>query len=305
MPKLSIIIVNWNTCGLLIDCLDSIYQCPVGYDFDIWVVDNASSDGSPQAVRQKFPQVFVIENTENVGFAKGNNQAIQQSSGSYVLLLNSDTVVKEGALENLVKFMDETPQAGASGPLLLNSDGSLQVSCYPFPNLSREFWRLLHFDLIRPYGTYNMWGWDRTINRRVDAIQGACLLLRRSVIDQVGMLDPDYFMYTEEIDLCYRIQKTGLELYWVPQAEVIHYGGQSTRQMPARMFLSLYKTKVQFFRKNYGRYYAIVYKLILFITSVIRILFSPIALLLRSSQRENTRYLISRYIDLITHLASF
>jgi len=300
---LSIIIVNWNTRKLLLDCLLSIYRDPPACSFETWVVDNGSKDGSCAAIKEDFPQVKLIENQENVGFAPANNQAIAQSQGRYVLLLNSDTIVLPSALQCLVEFMDKTPDAGAAGPRLLNPDRSLQISCFPTPTLQREMWRLLHLDRLKACGVYPAIWWQKHEIRRVDAVQGACLILRQAALKHTGSLDPEYFMYTEEIDLCFRLKKAGWNLYWVPRAEVIHYGGQSTQQIAPQMFLSLYQTKTLFFRKNYGMSAARVYKAILFTASIIRLVLHPAALLLRPrAQHPQLNYLAKRYLDLIAHL---
>jgi GT2 family glycosyltransferase len=252
-PTLAIIIVSWNTRELLAQCLASLFDQPPTAAFTVWVVDNASTDGSADLVRQRFPQVKLLANEHNLGFAQANNQAIQQCHQEYILLLNPDTVVLPGAVDSLVNFLASQPQAGAAGSRLLNPDGTLQISCYPSPTLLREWWFLLHLDALWPYGRYNMHQWDTTAPREVDVLQGASFLLRRSVLDQVGFLDGDYFMYSEEVDLCRRIQQAGWRLYWVPQSQVIHYGGQSTRQIAADMFLQLYLGKLKYFRKHNGR----------------------------------------------------
>ncbi len=283
---LSIIIVNWNIRDLLAQCLASVYAHPPDGEFEIFVVDNASTDGSAQMVRKRFPQVRLIENTKNVGFARANNQAIQQSAGCYVLLLNPDTEVHPGALEKLVRFMEAYPQAGAAGARLLNPDGTLQPSCHPAPTLSRELWRLFHLDALWTYACYPMAGWDLDTPREVDMIQGACLLLRREALDQVGLLDEDYFIYSEEVDLCHRLRQRGWKVYWVPQAQVIHYGGQSTQQVAADMFLRLYQGKVLYFRKHHGRLAVQAYKLILLIAALARLSLSPLAWLERPPLRQ-------------------
>jgi len=203
-------------------------------------------------VRAQFPWVTPIENTENVGFARANNQALQQATGRYVVLLNSDTVVRPGALQTLVDFMDAHPEAGACGPRLLNGDGSLQPSCHPILTPGREFWRLLFLDKLWPRATYPQRRWDGQTPRPVEVIKGACLMLRREALDQVGLLDEQYFMYTEEMDLCARLLQTGWCNYWVPQAEVVHYGEASTRQSAEVMFVALYRSKAQFQRKFGG-----------------------------------------------------
>jgi GT2 family glycosyltransferase len=279
--ELSVIVVSWNTRGLLAKCLASIAPTlkphlpeleshlptsnsehptsntdlrtshvePRSSDLELLVVDNASSDGSSEMVRAQFPSVWLIENQENVGFAAANNQAIRRAHGRYVVLLNSDAELRRGALEALVAFMEVHPRAGAAGARLLNADGSLQPSCHPLPTPEREFWRLLFLEPVWPRATYPMGRWDTTAPRRVEAIKGACLILRRAALDRVGLLDEDYFMYTEEVDLCYRLAQAGWELWWVPQAMVTHYEGQSTRQAAERMFVQLYRSKVHFFRK--------------------------------------------------------
>ena len=236
---LSVVIVNWNTRDLVMQCLASVYTSSLDTP-EVLVVDNASTDGSAAAVSGCFSQVRLIQNRENVGFAQANNQAIQECTGRYVLLLNSDAQVRAGGLETLVQFMETHPEAGAAGAQILNPDGSLQLSCYPAPTLTRELWRLLHLDAFWPYGEYHMTGWDLEAPREVETMLGACLILRREALDQTGLLDPDYFMYSEEIDLCYRLRRKGWHLYWMPLTQVIHHGGQSTRQVAYTMFLQLY-----------------------------------------------------------------
>lgn len=252
---LSIIIVNWNTRDFLAQCLQSLEESAEkqgSLGVETFVVDNASTDGSSQMVREYFSQVCLIENARNVGFALANNQAIRQSQGRYVLLLNSDTEVHPGALEKMVQFMNTHPQSAGCGPLLLNGDGSLQASCHPMLTPGREFWRLMFLDRLWHRATYMQTQWDRKTARQVEVIKGACFMLRRAALDQVGLLDEQYFMYTEEMDLCYRLIQAGWSLWWVPQAEVVHYGEASSRQMAEEMYIQLYRSKVQFHRKFGG-----------------------------------------------------
>lgn len=302
---LSIIIVNWNTRELLAKCLKSVSDEVQALDplrVETLVVDNASTDSSAQMVQEQFPWVQLIENQTNVGFAHANNQAIRQSSGRYVLLLNPDTEVKPGALETLVHFMEAHPPAGAAGARLLNPDGSLQPSCYPAPTLSGEFWLLFHLDVLWPYGTYRMADWDLDEHRAVDVIQGACLILRQKALDQIGLLDEGYFIYSEEVDFCHRLQKADWRLYWVPQAQVVHYGGQSTQQVAAEMFLQLYRGKILYFRKHHGRLAAQAYKLILLAATLTRLLITPLAWLERPPQRQQHLTLASNYRRLLLAL---
>ncbi len=242
----SIIIVNWNTRQLLLDCLAALPAATAGCEAEIWVVDNGSRDGSVAAVAAQFPDVFIIANPDNRGFATANNQAIRASSGRYVFLLNSDTIAQPGSITRLVRFLDTHPAVGVVGPQLLNADGSLQPSWARFPNLLTELtgkkirWR-------RPYSTS-----DGTLAYETDWLDGAAMLLRRSVIRQVGMLDESYFMYTEEVDWCYRIKRAGWRICYLPAASIIHFGGQSSKQAVTRMKAELYFSKLRFFAKHYG-----------------------------------------------------
>ncbi len=305
-PVLSIVIVSWNTRDLLVQCLQSVWEemerAFAPGQVETFVVDNVSTDGSAQTVRQDFPWAKLIENQTNTGFARANNQAIELCTGRYVLLLNPDTKVLPRGLAELVRFMAEHAEAGAAGSRLLNPDGTLQVSCHPRPMLSRELWRLFHLDKLYAYALYRMDQWSTTTPREVDVVQGASMLLRREVLDQVGVLDPDYFIYSEEVDLCYRVQRGGWRIYWVPTSEVIHYGGQSTRQVAAAMFLRLYQGKILYFRKNHGRLAAELYKLIVLAASATRVLLSPLALLSGAAQRKRNLTLASNYRRLLLAL---
>jgi N-acetylglucosaminyl-diphospho-decaprenol L-rhamnosyltransferase len=275
----SVVIVNWNTRDLLARCLQSVGQSGrvdpahpatpprarsavaenagrstgnAGWSTEVFVVDNGSADGSAQMVRERFPWVHLIQNDQNIGFAAANNQALREARSRYLLLLNSDTEVRRGALRTLVDFMDAHPRAGAAGARLVSVGGSLQSSCHPMLTPGREFWRLLFLDRIWPRATYPMERWDLNTPRLVEVIKGACLLLRRDALDQVGLLDEAYFVYTEEVDLCFRLARAAWQLWWVPGAEVVHREAQSTRLAAEPMYLQLYRSKVQFYRKFGG-----------------------------------------------------
>lgn len=299
---LSIIIVSWNTASCLENCLSSILVNPPTSPFENWVVDNASTDNSPRMVREKFPQVQLMESHENIGFASANNQAIQRCTGKYILLLNPDTYVAPGTLQALVDFLDKTPEAGAVGARILNPDGSLQISSHPRPTLSRELWRMFHLDSLSPYAEYPPSKWETNQAQEVDVLIGACLMLRKDVLDQVGFLDEDYFMYSEEVDLCYRVQRAGWRLFWVPQAEVVHFGGQSTQQVPTEMFLNLYHGKIKYFRKHDGWLAVQIYKLILMIASLSRLVLTPFTFFEHSSRRQKHLTLADRYRRLVLAL---
>ena len=300
--KLSIVIVSWNTCDLLFNCLESICHPPLDLDFEAIVVDNASNDGSREMVTDRFPEVKLISNSNNPGFAYANNQALRQCSGDLVLLLNADTVVKLGAIETMVNFIESNPDVGIVGARLLNPDGSLQESAYPEPTLSREFWRLFHLDKLWYYGTYPMKSWNHNEPRKVDILKGACLLIRSDALEDVGLFDEDYFIYSEEVDLCTRMQNSGWSLYWLPSAEVIHYGGQSTQQVAEEMFVRLYQGKIQYFRKHNSTQAVTLYKMILFFATLGRLSLTPIAYLEHPEMRQYHLHLSSNYRRLLWSL---
>ena len=272
---------------------------------EVLVVDNRSTDDSVAMLREQFPWVKVIANAENVGFARANNQAIAQSSGKYLLLLNPDTVVKAGAVTTLLAFMEAHDNVGAVGPRLLNADLTLQPSCSPAPTLWRELWRLFHLDRLHAYAEYPIARWSLHHAHPVDIIKGACLLIRRDLFEQVGGLDNAFFIYSEEVDLCKRIQQAGWQLYWVPQAEVIHYGAQSTQLVAREMFLNLYRYKVLYFRKRHGARTAVLYKVVLLLASLARLAASPFACVGHKAQRQDCRALTANYWCLLCLLPEF
>lgn len=226
----SVIIVNWNVKDLLEKCLKSID----GYGYEIIVVDNASADGSAQMIRQKFPQVKLIENKENRGFSAANNQGIRQATGKYILLLNPDTEVKLGAIEVLVKFLEDHPQAGAVAPKLMNSDGTLQRSVLSFPTLSAMLMRAIFVESLWPGNPatrkYLMRDLDYSSVSAIDQPMGAAILISKSVLDQVGLFDEQSFMFFDEVDLCKRIKDAGSKIFFTPQAEIVHHLSKSVQK---------------------------------------------------------------------------
>ncbi len=300
-PDLSVVIVSWNTRELLANCLESLARDGLERA-EIFVVDNASTDGTAEMVRKRFRETNFIANSENVGFAAANNQALRLCRGKYILLLNPDTIVQRGAIQALVGFLDTHPSVAVAAPCLLNSNGSLQVSCEPFPTLFREFWRLFHIDDFRRYATYDPGIWQSNLAQRVDIARGACLLVRRTDLENLKWFDEQFFMYSEEVDLCWRLHRAGREIYWVPQAKVVHLGGQSTRQVGDAMFLKLYRGKLQYFRKHYGRRAELAYRLLLVAAAVARLVIAPLAVLERAPQRGVHLDLARRYARLLIDL---
>jgi GT2 family glycosyltransferase len=279
--------VSYNTREILRDCLLSMRQS--GAHADVIVVDNASVDGSPEMVLSEFPEVRLIQNTSNVGFAKANNQGIREAGGKYILLLNSDTVVRPAALEVMARFLEANSQAGGATCRLLNADGSIQacVSGRPSPMLLffrfSGLSRLLRSDSLRRFLRHYL-GWllGATVRsyldpyaatdspREVANISGACLMLRREVIDQVGLLDENFFMYFEDMDYCLRLHAAGWKLYYVPCGEIIHLSGRSSGGRMRDYSIYSYLSLFYFYRKHYSRWTQFVVQLLVLLTSFAR-----------------------------------
>lgn len=308
MSSVAIIIVSWNTRDLLIRCLESVQRELAS--FTLWpvetiVVDNASSDQSAEAVSRQFPWVRLVVNQQNEGFARGNNRAAGLTDADILFLLNPDTELKPGALHELATFLDAHLEVGVVGSRLLNPDGTLQTSCYPLPTLSREIWRLFHLDRLHPYGVYPIHSYSLQEPRRVDVVQGSAFMVRRAALDTETLFDVDYFMYSEEFDLCHRIGHKRWQIYWIPQSVVVHYGGQSARQVPVKMFQQFHASKVLYFRKHYEPWKTNAYKLVLLVAALVRVFLSPLALLESRPQREMHLHLAQQYARLLWVLPSF
>lgn len=258
--NLSIVIVNYNSGEHLPKCLVSLEKNLQGVDHEVVVVDNASTDGGVAKVKAAFPSVNFLENLQNLGFSAANNQGIKKATGEYVLLLNHDTEVKEGAIQNLLEFMEKYPEAGACGPKVLNSDGSIQHQCkrgFPTP-LSILFYisgLSKRFPKNPLFGHYLMTHLDPDKVNEIDSLSGACMLIRKSILDKIGGLDTSFFLYGEDIDLCYRIKEAGWKIYYVPQAEIIHYGGVGSRTMSSKGIRAFHESMFIFYDKHYKKKY--------------------------------------------------
>jgi len=290
---LSISIVNWNTKDILRNCLMSIYESTHRIRYEIFVVDNASSDGSPKMVEKEFPQVKLIRNKENLGFAKANNQVIRLSNGRYILLLNSDTIVLNGALDKMVEFMNDHPDAGAAGCKLLGSDGSLQKSINKFPSLFCQCWGKSLFPAFFPKIKFSYVIDEPHFYSRiqeVDWVTGAFLILSRSAIKQIGLLDENFFMYAEDTDLCWRIKKEGWKVYFYPRVKVVHLGGVSIKKREnksiGRRLITI--AACQYSRKYYGSIGSVLVCFIVVFSSACRLVAWSIDFLFFPKRRDET-----------------
>jgi len=263
MSELAIIIVSWNVRDLLRRCLESVYRSAeaLAREPEVIVVDNASSDGSVEMVREAFPQVRLIANRENVGFTAANNQGIRAlclpSGPRFFLFLNPDTEVAPDALPSMLDYMAQHPEVGVLGPMLLNPDGTVQSSRRRFPTLATAFmestviqWRLWKDNpVLRRYYVL-----DRSDDepQEVDWVTGACFMVRREAIEDVGLMDEGFFMYSEELDWCRRMREKGWKVIYLPQARVVHYGAQSSEQVKPFQHIQFQRSKIRYFRKYHG-----------------------------------------------------
>lgn len=298
MVEISFIIVNWNTRDILLNCLNSIYKTVKDINFEIYVVDNNSTDGSQEAVKNDFPDVKLIENSTNTGFARANNQALGAMQGKFAVLLNTDTILQEGAIKNLLSFMNSSPKTGIAGVQLLNDDGSKQNSIDNFPSLETEifnksFLRIL-FSKKYPSKRRN---YHSPIE--VDSVIGACMMVRKEAMEEVGFFDEDYFIFLEETDLCFRMHKNGWKVCHVPDARVFHISGHSKKRTPCESQIEYYKSLYKFFRKNRGGVSYIILRILKPFVILINLVLNILGNLLTLFQSERLRNRLLKYHKLL------
>jgi hypothetical protein len=252
---LSIIIVSWNVRDLLAACLRTIQANAGGLTLEIIVVDSASTDGTPALLREQFPTVRLLAQTENVGFTRGNNIGLKAATGQYILLLNPDTEIIGDALPTLVSYLETHLETAIVGPHTLNSDGTTQSSKRRFPTLLTGIFESTHLQSLAPRRLLDRFyakDIPDTATAQVDWVQGSAILFRREVYDQIGGLDEGYVMYSEEVDWCKRAHDAGFQLVYLGSASIIHHGGKSTEQASARTHIYFQQSKLRYFRKHHG-----------------------------------------------------
>lgn len=259
-PDVSIIIVNFNTRQLTLDCLASVYVSQTSYQYEVIVIDNASHDGSVEAIREVYPDVELIANQNNTGFAVANNQGMEVAKGRYILLLNSDTVIQPNTLHTMIYFMDRHPEMGASGCKVILPDGSLDKACKRgFPTPSASFYYAFGISRLFPdrpkFNQYQLGHLSPDDEYPVDCLVGAFMLVRRETIDQVGGLDETFFMYGEDIDWCYRIKEAGWGIFYYPRTYIVHYKGGSARRKPLKITYEFHRAMWVFHCKHYAKNY--------------------------------------------------
>ncbi len=284
LPDVSVIIVNYNVRDFLNQSLVSLQKSLKGLRSEIFVIDNASDDGSTEMVRQRFPRIQLIANSINLGFAKANNIALKKACGKFILLINPDTIVQEDTIRVMIEFLKNHPEAGLAGCKILNPDGSFQPACRRgFPTPWVAFTRIFGLSKLFPktklFGKYNLTYLDTEETYPVDAVSGSFMMVRKETLEQVGGLDESYFMYGEDLDWCYRIRKAGWQIFYIHSTQIIHYKGESTRRSSLDDVRTFYDAMHLFVEKHFqsSRFFKIVLRLSIgivsfaaFITSALR-----------------------------------
>lgn len=286
--KLSVVIVNYNVQHFLEQCLHSVFKALAELDGEVWVVDNNSVDGSVDMVREKFPQVNLIASKENLGFSKGNNLAIENAKGKYVLLLNPDTLVEEDTFAKVVSFMDAHPKAGGLGVKMVDGKGSfLPESKRSLPTPTVAFYKIFGLSTLFPkskrFGRYHCGHLDKNETHEVEILSGAFMLMRKEVLDKIGLLDESFFMYGEDIDLSYRIIKGGYKNYYFADTRIIHYKGESTKKSSVNYVFVFYNAMIIFAKKHFTSKNASIFSFLIKLAIYFRASIAIISRLLKKS----------------------
>ena len=275
MKSLSIVIVTWNCKKFTEECLESLRTYRQDPQAEIIVVDNASWDGTPELVRDAYPEVMLIRNDHNLGFAKGNNVGIRKSNGKYVFLINPDVQVLDGCIEKMLAYMAENPRIGLLGPRMLGVDGKACRSYMGTPTLWRLFCRALALDVLFPksklLGGFLMPYFDGDRIAEVDILNGWFWVTRREALNEVGVLDESLFMYGDDLDWCKRYREAGWKIVFFPEAESIHYGGGSSSKAPVWFSVEMQRANLQYWQKNFGRASQVMFLGIVWIHQAIRL----------------------------------
>jgi len=255
---LSIVLVNFNKGPLLLACLESVYKSAGTISLDVIVIDNDSSDGTGEILPTLYPEARLTLNRRNVGFARATNQGLAAARGAYVLLLNPDTVVERGALETLVGYLRSHPEVGVVGPQMVGPDGAIQLSCRRFPGYATALFN--RYSLLTRWFPRNRFSrgyllsdWDHTETREVDWVSGACLMTRREVLERVGPLDEQFFLFNEDVDWCKRIREARWKVVYLPAARVVHHIGASKDKIPSALVIARHRGMIHYYQKHLSR----------------------------------------------------
>lgn len=305
-PDISVIVVSWNAKKYLEECMRSILNCTESYDVEIIIVDNASSDGSPEFIKQNYPDVKLICSYENLGFAKANNIGIAYSRGKYLFLINSDVVVYPNCFKSMVEYMEQHPEIGLLGPRILGTDNKVQRSCMGYPSLWNTFCRAILLDNVFPhtklFSGFMMKYWAHDSIKEVDIINGCFWSVRRRAIEEVGFLDEGFFMYAEDMDWCKRFNNAGWKVVYFPLAEALHYGGASSSRSPVRFYIEMQRANLRFWGKHYGNLSRRVYLCIIFLHQSLRALGYSLYYVFAPQARDLSSHKIKRGIAVMLAL---
>lgn len=279
---ISVIIVTWNSEKWIKRCLDSILATSGDLQIEIIVVDNFSKDKTLEILKPYSSQIKLVQNSSNLGYARGCNQGLKMAQGNYVLLLNPDTEIKENSLQKMLDFMEKNSDVGALGPQLLDFDGEIQPSCRSFPNYKLLLWEFLGLSRLFPkskiYGAWKMGDFDFKSTREVEQPMGSALFLRKKVIDQIGLMDERFFLFYNDVDFCYRIKNAGWKIYFYPEAQIFHSKGASTGQVKIKKIILSHWGHFRYLKKYHSSGLKTIlllpFGLGLFFSSLLRIIFS-------------------------------
>jgi GT2 family glycosyltransferase len=298
-PTLTVSIVNTNNRDLLRGCLGSIQKATTRTSYEIIVVDNDSDDGSAEMVQREFSGVRVIKNKSRQGYGHSHNRAILDAKGEYILIFNEDMIVLENALDAMVEKLQADRTIGALGCRLLNQDLTLQHSCFRFRSFSQDlFENIFPRNVLFPNSCRRgkMYYWDHDEERDVDIIMGCCMMIPRKIFAEVGLFDPMFFVYSEEDDLCKRIKNHGYRVVFTPDAEIVHIGGQTSKEMSLRMSLVMMESKIRYTRKHHGAGAAVAFKLVVGLGAILRIYGWLLYGLAGLSRRGMVRPMVMKYL---------
>lgn len=290
--QLTIVIVNWNTKTLTSECLRSIFENYHSKDWNVVVVDNASSDGSVELISSLFPQVELVKNTQNRGFAAANNQVLSRRDSKFYLLLNSDTYVIGDAIKSSLDFINAKSEVGAFSCKVLNEDMTYQQTCFNYPTISSRLHDAFKFRNVfgkKHVSKEMLDNWDRNSEREVEVITGCYLLVSQEVIDDVGILDEDFFFFGEETDWCFRIKSKGWKLVFSPVGEIVHYGGGSAKKLQHKRELMLHSSIVRFMKKHHGFLSAIAMYVIMFMFVLTRFFYWSFLYLVKNKKQNRDK----------------
>jgi GT2 family glycosyltransferase len=290
--RVSVVIVVWNAQKYVLECLGSLRMHCAESCSEVIVVDNASTDGTPELIEAIFPEFKLIRNAENLGFAKANNIGIAECTGDYICLVNSDVKFLDDCISPMLDYFAKNPAVGMLGPRMLSAKGEVRRSTMRFPTVWNNFCRALGIDSLfkgsRFFGGMMMSDFDHRTTEPVEVLNGWFLLLRRSAIERVGLLDPQFFMYGEDVDWCYRFRQAGQPVVFFAEAGAIHYGGASSANAPVRFYLELYRATWQYWRKHHGGLAQVGFLAAFAIHHSIRLLACAVLYLLSPSRRAQT-----------------